>query len=277
MIKKTILYMFFSILFTLSVNSCKQKTESKTTEETEIKETTLTGCEMIEQDKATMTMVKNKNLRNIAWCEIILWCGDGGTFNTMGLNDPKDSAPEHLFKKLDKEKLAEKYDVKAVSLNPDSGRKFWTLDEFHIDGSTTIRNFEGIDARYVGDVGAKPDGSPQDLSIDGIPKIMYQVAMFMRTSTLVYNAGKPVFLIEDTDGNVWINKNYQTGVDPTLTIEGMATLDKRLKHFPESWKFRTVILEKDLVLNANGAQRIMWDELGGAYDALEEGTYNYMP
>jgi hypothetical protein len=76
---------------------------------------------------------------------------------------------------------------------------------------------------------------------------------------------------------VWINKNYQTGVDPTLTIEGMATLDQRLKHFPEGWKFRTVILEKDLVLNANGEQRIMWDELGGAYDALEEGTYNYMP
>jgi hypothetical protein len=275
--KKTILIMLLGTLVTLGTNSCNWNLKEKTSQASDTAETTLSGCEMIAQDKTTMTMVKNKNLRNVAWCEIILWCGDGGTYNTMGLNDPKDSAPEELFKKLNKAELAKKYNVEAVSLNPDSGRKFWTLDEFHIDGSTTIRNFEGIDARYVGDVGAKADGSPQDLSVDGIPNIMYKVAMFMRTSTLVYDAGKPIFLIEDNDGTVWINKNYQTGVDPTLTIEGMATLDMRLKHFPEGWKYRTVILEKELVLNANGEQRIMWDELGGAYDALEEGTYNYMP
>jgi hypothetical protein len=74
------------------------------------------------------------------------------------------------------------------------------------------------------------------------------------------------------------NKCYQIGVDPTLTYAGMSTLDKRLKHLPPGWKLRTVILTKaDLVLKANGAQRIMLDELGGAYDAMEPGTYNYMP
>ena len=83
------------------------------------------GCDMIKQDRATMVMQQHTNLRNIAWAEVILWCGDGGTYNTMSLNDPKDSAPEALFRKIDKAEFAKKYQVTAVSTNPDVGRKFW--------------------------------------------------------------------------------------------------------------------------------------------------------
>jgi len=62
-----------------------------------------------------------------------------------------------------------------------------------------------------------------------------------------------------------------------LTIESMSTLDKRLKHLPAGWKYRTVVLKEDFFLKANGEQRILWDEFGGAFDALEPGTYNFMP
>jgi hypothetical protein len=235
------------------------------------------GCDMIRQDKASMAMQKNTNLRNVSWAEVILWCGNGGTFNTMSLNDPKDSAPEALFKKLDKAELARTYQVPFASTNPDTGRKFWTCDEIHINGSTTVRDFNGLQARYVGDVAAGPGGKPVDLSATGIPKFMYKVMQFNRVSTIVFEKGKPVFLLDDAKGTTWVNKNYQTGVDPTLTYEGMSTLDKRLKQLPAGWKFRTVVIDQDLVIKANGTQKILWDELGNAYDALETGAANFIP
>jgi hypothetical protein len=192
----------------------------------------------------------------------------------MGEGDPKDSAPYDLFKKLDKNKLAKKYQVTAVSLNPDTGRKFWTCDEFDINASKTVRDFDGIKARYVGEGKALPNGKPQSLTAAAIPRIMYKTESFFRVSKLVFKQGKPVFLLIAPNGNVWINKAYQTGVDSTLTYVGMSTLDKHLKHLPQGWKFKTLILPNDLVIKANGVQPIMWDELGDAYDLLVQGTYN---
>ena len=235
------------------------------------------GCDMIKQDRATMVMQKHINLRNIAWAEVILWCGDGGTYNTMSLNDPKDSAPEALFNKIDKAEFARKYQVTAVSTNPDVGRKFWTLDEFHVEGSTTVRDFNGLKARFSGTVTAGPGGKPMDLSAAGIQKFMYKPLQFNRVSTIIFRKGKPVFLLEDPNGTTWINKAYQTGVDATLTYEGMANLDKHLKQLPKGWKFRTVVIDQDLVIKADGVQRIMWDELGNAFDALEAGAVNFIP
>jgi hypothetical protein len=235
------------------------------------------GCDMIEEDGRTMVMQENINLRNVSWAEVILWCGNGGTFNTMSLNDPKDSAPEAFFKKLDKTAFAEKYQVTAVSTNPDEGRKFWTCDEFHIEGSTVVRDFNGLKARYVGTVQAKPDGSPQSLSAADIPKFMYKTNQFNRVSTLVFKKDRPVFLLDDPAGTTWVIKAYSTNVDKTLTYDALTTLDTRLKHLPEGWKFRSVVIDQDLIIKADGAQRIMWDELGNAYDALEPGSVNFKP
>ena len=235
------------------------------------------GCDMIEHDRATMVMQQHTNLRNIAWAEVILWCGDGGTYNPMSLNGPKDWAPEDLFRKIDKAEFAKKYQVTAVSTNPDVGRKFWTLDEFHVEGSTTVRDFNGLKARLSGTVADGPGGKPMDLSAAGIQKFMYRPLQFNSVSTIIFRKGKPVFLLEDPNGTTWINKAYQTGVDPTLTYEGMASLDKHLKQLPKGWKFRTVVIDQDLVIKADGAQRIMWDELGNAFDALETGAVNFIP
>jgi hypothetical protein len=54
-------------------------------------------------------------------------------------------------------------------------------------------------------------------------------------------------------GTTWVNKNFQTGVDPTLTYAGMSTLGTHLKHMPAGWKFRSEILTQDIVFKANGS------------------------
>ena len=38
------------------------------------------GCEMNAQDKATMVMQTFSNMRDVSFCEVILWCGEGGTY-----------------------------------------------------------------------------------------------------------------------------------------------------------------------------------------------------
>ena len=237
----------------------------------------INGCDMNAQDKASMAFMNNTNLRNVSFCEIIVWCGDGGTYNTMSLNAKGDSCPEALFLGLNKTELAIQYQVSSVGTNPDTGRKFWTADEFDAIQSTTVRDFDGMKARYSGDTGATPSGEPQDLSAEGIPAMMYQPITFYRTSTLIWEKGQPVFIIDDANGTTWVNKNFQNGVDPTLTYKGMSTLGTRLKSLPPGWKFRTVILKEDLVFKADGAWPIMWDELGGAYDQAVPGKANYIP
>ncbi len=233
------------------------------------------GCEMNAHDKANMEMMTFLNVRNVSFCEVIVWCGDGGTYGTTGLNDPSDSCPATLYKGLNEQTLAKQYQVKSVSLNPPRGRRIWLLDKIEIPTSTTVRDFNGLKAHYWGEVEATPTGEP--LKLDPT-KMQYIPVYFKRNSFITFEKGKPVFLLEDNEDITWVYKNYTTAMDPTLTYPDLPMLDKRLKNLPAGWKFRTKTLDQDLVLKAvSGKARIMWDELGGSWDALDPGVANYQP
>ncbi len=61
--------------------------------------------------------------------------------------------------------------------------------------------------------------------------------------------------------------------DPNQTYESLKDLDGRLK-LAAGWKFRTLVLERDLVLTPdNGAVMITQDELGNTYDRVG-GTFS---
>ena len=66
-------------------------------------------------------------------------------------------------------------------------------------------------------------------------------------------------------------------VDPKQTYDSLKDLGSRLKPAP-GWKFRTEVLEQDLVLTAdNGAVNITQDELGNTYDRVGGPYSNYKP
>ena len=68
---------------------------------------------------------------------------------------------------------------------------------------------------------------------------------------------------------------FQTG---TLTYGDLPKLDKRFRHLPAGFTFRTKTLDRDLIIKAVGGKaRIMGDELGGSWDALDPGVANYQP
>jgi hypothetical protein len=233
------------------------------------------GCEMNAKDKATMQMMTFVNLRNVSFCEVILWCGYGGTYGTTGLNDPRDSCPEVLYKGLSNEALAKQYQVKSASLNPPRGRRYWLLDKLAIPTSPTVRDFNGLKAHYWGQLEPGPDGEPMKLDPR---KLQYMPVYFERNSVITFEQGKPVFLLEDNEGTTWVYKNYTTTMDPTLTYADLPNLHKRLKNLPAGFTFQTKTLDKDLTIKAvDGKARIMWDELGGSWDALDPGVANYQP
>ena len=233
------------------------------------------GCEMNAQDKATMVMQTFSNMRDVSFCEVILWCGEGGTYGTSGLNDPRDSCPELLYKGLSNEALAKQYKVKGASLNPPRGRRYWLIDKLEIPASTTVRDFNGLKAHYWGEVEEPPDGKPMVLDP---AKLQYKPLYFKRNSTITFEKGKPVFLLKDAEGTTWVYKNYTTAMDPTLTYKDLPKLDKRLRQLPAGFTLRTRTLDKDLIIKAvEGKARIMWDELGGSWDALDPGVANYQP
>jgi hypothetical protein len=101
---------------------------------------------------------------------------------------------------------------------------------------------------------------------------------FNRNSVITFEKDKPVFLLEDNKGITWVYKNYTTAMDLTLTYKDLPNLDKRRRQLPVGFTFRTRTLDKDLIIKAvDGKARIMWDELGGSWDALDPGVANYQP
>ena len=75
----------------------------------------MSGCQMNAQDKATMVVQTFSNMRGTSVsAKVILWCGEGGTYGASGLNDPRDSCPELLYKRLSNEVLAKQYKVRVL-------------------------------------------------------------------------------------------------------------------------------------------------------------------
>jgi hypothetical protein len=107
--------------------------------------------------------------------------------------------------------------------------------------------------------------------------VAYKTIHGKRDTQLGINTGSPVFLLDDPDGNTWCMKSASLIVDPNQTYDSLKDLSGRLKP-AAGWKFRTKVLEKDLVLTAdNGAVNITQDELGNTYDRVGGPYSNYKP
>jgi hypothetical protein len=66
-------------------------------------------------------------------------------------------------------------------------------------------------------------------------------------------------------------------LDPSQTYESLETLGDRLQPAP-GWRFRTTVLEQDLVLTSDGgAVHSTQDDLGNTYDRVGGPFSNYEP
>jgi hypothetical protein len=98
-----------------------------------------------------------------------------------------------------------------------------------------------------------------------------------RKSSFTFQAGKPVFIIDDPQGTSWVMQAFSQIVDPSSTYDTLKDLAGKLKP-PKGWKFRVATPDKELTVSTpKGYNWIVQDDLGNTYDACKEAACNYQP
>ena len=222
--------------------------------------------------------VRFENMHQTRFIELFFGTKDPQTgkliapcFNTMYTSKKppasKDTSPQVKVKNLDLEKLAKEYGVSKVMLN---GPKIWMPDWVEIKMGTE-REFGGMKAGWVAQLNL-----PESGTIEGAPWKPMQIS---RDSKWAWTKGSKVALLDDPEGNTWILKGFQLGLNPQQTWqEYLAKGTASYKQFPAGWKFRVKTLEQDVIeIPDNNLATIMTDELFHVWDKTGPGMTNYKP
>jgi hypothetical protein len=175
------------------------------------------------------------------------------------------------YKKVDPVKLAGELGVDMCAVN--KGR-FWMMDEIEfVVGS--VQNFHGMELRWGGEMtGAEMLTQFQSAYV---PSLIY------RNTNWTWHAGKPVYLLREPNGTVWVLQEYTKDTNPELTADNLDILGGLYKELPEGWTFETKILTKDLSLNtarAGGWAAIIRDEFHCTFQGCGYGadaSANFIP
>jgi hypothetical protein len=130
--------------------------------------------------------------------------------------------------------------------------------------------FQGLKARWV-------MWFPIPDAIREHKDLSYAVMHAHRDTSMGINKGSRAYILDDPEGNSWVMKSARLIVDPNQKFENLKDLGSRLK-LPAGWKFRSPILEQDLVfMSDNGKAQITQDDLGNTYDRMGGPYSNYKP
>ena len=239
----------------------------------------LAGCASLPKDDAQLSELKFEGLMGSRYTEILLVFGNAltgdytaGVYNTIGLNGANpsgggDSTPAAIVDKIDMKKVKEDSDaLKAIK----NGPRLWTIDYVGVKMGKE-RDFQGLKARWI-----MWYPIPEEIR-KGSTENPYKFMTAHRDTSMGIMKGSRAYLLDDPEGKPWVMKSASLIKDPNQKFEDLKDLGSRLKP-PTGWKFRTIILEQDLVfLTDNGTAHITQDELGNTYD-LVGGVYsNYKP
>lgn len=215
--------------------------------------------------------------RDVQYCEVWLFTGtpetgiEGTYYNTSELNNSADkmnTCPSDVWEKVTVKGLEGTWDVLGAYKN---GPRGWTFDSATIPVGP-VETFEGLEARWWG-AGRLPKGV--DLKVAHMTP--YEALKSFRKSSFTFEAGKPLFILEDAEGTPWVMQAYGKIVDPDLTYAGLSDLADKLEP-PTGWKFRVATPDRDLLISTpQGYNWIVQDELQNTYDACKEGACNFQP
>lgn len=193
-------------------------------------------------------------------------------YNSMytkeGVHPSKDVAPQALVEGIDFDKLKTDYGLLGASLN---GPKIWTPDWMEAEVGKE-RDFNGIKASWVAQLDMKKAGAVAVADLTP-----YEPWTIARKSRLGWNKGSTVMILDDAEGNAWVMKGFQLGLEPKFTYEDfLANGASYFKKLPAGWTFRVTTLEQDLIETPEGGvATIMSDEFFNVYDKTGPGQMNY--
>jgi hypothetical protein len=215
--------------------------------------------------------------RDVQYCEVWLFTGTpetgiwGTYYNTSELNNSADqmnTCPADVWDKVTVDGLKATWDVIGAYKN---GPRGWTFDSVALPVGP-VETFEGIETRWWG-AGELPKGV--DLKVAHMTP--YEELKSHRKSTFTFEAGKPLFILDDPDGTPWVMQAYSKILDPDLTYADLSDLAAKLNP-PEGWSFRVATPEQDLIISTPARSNwIVQDELQNTYDACKEGACNVQP
>jgi hypothetical protein len=189
-------------------------------------------------------------------------------FAEGGIPASRDTAPQVLVEGIDLDQLKAGYGLLGASLN---GPKIWTPDwaEMHRGKE---RDFNGIKAAWVAQLNMQKAGAVADVA-------PYEPNTIARDSRVGWSAGSTVMLLDDAEGNTWIMKGFQLGLEPRFTYDDfLAHGASYFTKLPAGWTFRTTTLEEELVETPEGGvATIMADEFFNVYDRTGPGQMNFKP
>jgi hypothetical protein len=194
--------------------------------------------------------------RNMRFGEILIAKVDGiEVYNTTGLND----CPAELWKALDLEKIKKQYGALKVELN---GPHYWMMDSQTVSFGEKA-SFGALDARWVARL---PLLTALEASKGSEP---YKIFEPKKTQKMVYDKGKPVYEIVDSDGHVYVLQAHEE----QFPLESLPQLGEKLTKLPKGWQFRTRTLTEDLVLDLKPNETIyaIGDEYHQYYTRIPGG------
>jgi hypothetical protein len=219
------------------------------------------------------------NVHQVRFVEIFLVGREAGTgdfvaavYNTMytpqGIPKSKDTAPQELLEGIDFDQVKKQYGVMSASLN---GPKLCLPDWVEIDVGAE-RDFDGLAAVWCAQLNMGKNASVAEIAT-------YTPVTIARESGLGWNKGTTVILLDDAEGNTWVMKGFELGLEPKYTYdEFLAALPSVYQNLPEGWKVRVKTLEEDLIETPEGGvATIMKDEFFNVYDKTGPGMTNYKP
>jgi len=227
-------------------------------------------------DCAAAEQRKFDNLRGYRFEEIDLYARDVikkvvyvSIYNTTGQNDgddTRDSAPQDYAAHVDPKKVAKKFQAVAAWTSPP---RYWAVD-WLADRVGAVRNFDGLDAAWMGNGPA-----PESRLSAKPPSDAYRMEWFPRTAIEGFKKGAKVYLLDDPKSHTWVLTAY-TGAHDTA-VDDLDSLGDRLK-LPQGWKFRSVMLDKELILEAKGGYAASTqDDKGDVYHLAGPGQSNFTP
>ncbi|MBK7510271.1 MAG: hypothetical protein IPI16_20210 [Comamonadaceae bacterium] len=151
-----------------------------------------------------------------------------------------------------------------------NGPRLWTLDWIEVEMGKEV-DFGGMKARWVNWLdlrGISTEPGAAD----------YKNITVTRHTKFGFNKGTRISVLEDPQGNPWVMKSFSLITFPDQNFADIANLGSRLK-LPAGWKFRSVVLEQDLVLtpDSTGTAHITQDNFGNTYDRAGGPFSNFKP
>lgn len=202
------------------------------------------------------------HLRGQRYCEIILAKSltTYAVYNTIGLNN----CPQAIWDTMSIEKIKQETHARFVHLN---GPRYWTMDG--IDNSSlvnpTVKTINGLALREAGILHL----SLLDMVTLGKPYKKHEVK---RHTTWIYQAGKPVYELIDSENNVYVMQSYSIQKQ-FQTESSLAQLGEKL-HLPNGWSFKTGALKQTENLTAiNNLAIVVQDDYLNTY---QKATHDFL-